>query len=117
MTIPSPGKSPKQPLPGLGLHDPLHGRQACTEFISFHQGVGQIYPREGLLSCRLFSKRGQICDIPAHPQSLNDAKYVFLSSIHVWCFWCLLSPVLYITYKGRQKMIMLELGRSEGENV
>ena len=29
MTIPSPGRSPKQPLPGIGLHDPLHGRQAC----------------------------------------------------------------------------------------
>ena len=27
-TIPSPGWSTKQPLPGVGLHDPLHGRQA-----------------------------------------------------------------------------------------
>ena len=51
-TIPSPGRSPKQPLPGIGLHDPLHGRQACPEFNSLHQGVGQISPREGLLSCR-----------------------------------------------------------------
>ena len=31
-TIPSPGRSPKQPLPGIGLHDPLHGRQARPEF-------------------------------------------------------------------------------------
>ena len=44
-TIPSPGRSPKQPLPGVGLHDPLHGRQACPESNSFHQGVSQIYPR------------------------------------------------------------------------
>ena len=40
--ISSPGKSPKQPLPEIGLHDPLHGRQACPEFIAFDQGVGQI---------------------------------------------------------------------------
>ena len=38
-TIPSPGRSPKQPLPGIGLQDPLHGRQAYPEFIAFDQGV------------------------------------------------------------------------------
>ena len=42
-TISSPGRSPKNPLPGIGLHDPLHDRQACPEFIAFNQGVGQIY--------------------------------------------------------------------------
>ena len=31
-TIVSPGRSPKQPIPGIGLHDPLHGRQACSKF-------------------------------------------------------------------------------------
>ena len=41
-TIPSPGWSPKQSLPGIGLHDPLHGREACPEFNSFYQGVGQM---------------------------------------------------------------------------
>ena len=41
----SPGRSPKQSLPRIGLHDPLHGRQACPEFIAFDQGVGQICPR------------------------------------------------------------------------
>ena len=44
-TISSPGRSPKQPLPGIGLHDPLHGRQTCPEFIAFDKGVGQICPR------------------------------------------------------------------------
>ena len=44
-TISSPGKSPKQPLLGIRLHDPLYGRQACPEFIAFDQGVGQICPR------------------------------------------------------------------------
>ena len=66
-TITSPGWSPKQPLPRIGLHDLLYGRQACPEFNSFHHGVGQICPREGLFSCRPLSKRGQICDIPDPP--------------------------------------------------
>ena len=40
----------------------------------FHQGVGQISAREGLFSCRLFPKRGQICYIPPPlPQSLNGS--------------------------------------------
>ena len=74
-TIPSPGRSPKQPLPGIGLHDPLYGRQACPKCSSFLQRVGQISPREGLFSCRPLSKREHICDIPAPPpQSLNDSK-------------------------------------------
>ena len=72
--IPSPGRSPKQPLPGIGLHDPLHGREACPEFNSFNQRVGQIYSREGLFSYRLFPKRGRVCYIPAPPQSLNDSQ-------------------------------------------
>ena len=64
-TISSPGRSSKQPLPGTGLHYPLHGRQACPEVIAFDQGVGQICPRQRLFSCRFLPKRGQICYIPA----------------------------------------------------
>ena len=45
VTISSPGRSPKQSLPGIGLHDLLHGRQACPEFITFDQGSGQICSR------------------------------------------------------------------------
>ena len=41
-TILSPGRSLKQPLPEIGLHDPLHGQQACPEFIAFDKGFGQI---------------------------------------------------------------------------
>ena len=66
-TISSPGRSPKEHHPGIGLHDPLHGRQACSEFNSFHKGFSQISPREGLFSCRSLPKRGQMCDIPAPP--------------------------------------------------
>ena len=70
-TISSPGRSPKRPLPGMRLHDPLHGRQACPKFIAFDQGVGQICPRSGLFSCRSLPKRGQICYTPPPPLSLN----------------------------------------------
>ena len=69
--IPSPGRSPKQPLPGIGLQDPLHGRQASPEFNSFHQGVGQICPRLGLFSYRPLPKRVQTCYISSPPQSLD----------------------------------------------
>ena len=41
----SPERSLKRPLPGMRLHDPRHGRQACPKFIAFDQGVGQICPR------------------------------------------------------------------------
>ena len=68
-----PGEVTKQPLPGTGLHYPLNGWQACPELNSFQNGVRQISPREGLFSYRPPSKRGQICDIPAPPQSLNDS--------------------------------------------
>ena len=44
-TVLSPGRSPIQPLPGIGLYDPLHDWQACPEFIAFHQGGGQICSR------------------------------------------------------------------------
>ena len=47
-TIPPPWMSPKQTLPGMVLHDPLHCRQACPELNSFHRGVDQTCPREGL---------------------------------------------------------------------
>ena len=66
-TISSPGRSPKQPLPGMRLHDPLHGRQAFPKSIAFDQGIGQTCPRKGLFSCHSLPKRGQICYIPSPP--------------------------------------------------
>ena len=42
-----PGRSPKNHLPGIGLHDPLHGRQACPEIDSFHQGLVNNVPGRG----------------------------------------------------------------------
>ena len=72
LTIPSWGLSPENPLPGVGLYDPLQGRQACLEFNSFHHGVGQICPWEGLFSCRPLQKRRQVCDTP---HLLNDSHF------------------------------------------
>ena len=46
-TISSPGRLPKQYLPGIGLHDSLHGREACPEFIAFDQGNGKKMSLEG----------------------------------------------------------------------
>ena len=43
--ISSPGRSPKQSLSGIELHDPLHDRRDCPESIAFDQGVGQICPQ------------------------------------------------------------------------
>ena len=46
----APGDGTKTASSGGRTTDPLHGWQACLEFNSFHQGVGQISPRERLLS-------------------------------------------------------------------
>ena len=105
-TIPSPGKTPKQPLPGMGLHDPLHGRQACPKFNSFHQRVGQISPPEGLFSCSLLPKRGQICYIPAPPpQSLNDSKRVHkMNNDEI--------PLIYVSRVDKMRLDSILLGET-----
>ena len=47
-TIPSPGRSPKQPLPGMGLHAPLlHGRQACPNSTHSTRGLVKYFPVRG----------------------------------------------------------------------
>ena len=59
-TIPPPRMSPEQPLLGIGLYVQLHERQACPKVNSFHEGVGQTFARDGLLSYRPLPERGQI---------------------------------------------------------
>ena len=59
-----PTRYPKQPLPGIGLHGPLHGWQACSKFNSFHQGVGSNMSSGEDIFVPSLPKRGQICDIP-----------------------------------------------------
>ena len=63
-TVLSPERSPQQSLSGIGLHDPLHGRQACPEFDSLHPGVGQISPLEKLFFCRSLPNREYVFDTP-----------------------------------------------------
>ena len=63
-TIPSTGRSPKQPLPRIGLN---YTRQACPEFHLFRRGVGQVCTPKELFSCRPLPKRGHICNIMSPP--------------------------------------------------
>ena len=40
----SPGISPKQLIPGMGVNDPLYKRQILPELNSLYQGICQSYP-------------------------------------------------------------------------
>ena len=46
-TISSPGRSPKQPLPGMRLPDPLHGRQAAPNLSHLTRGLLKYVPGRG----------------------------------------------------------------------
>ena len=50
-TTPFPRIPPERPLPGIGLHDPLHDGQAYFEFNLFFLGFRQIRPRELFVPC------------------------------------------------------------------
>ena len=41
----SPGISPKQFIPGMGVNDLPYNTRALPELNSFYQGIGQSYPR------------------------------------------------------------------------
>ena len=71
-TISSPRWSQKQPLPEIGLHDPLHGRQACPEFLAVDQGVVEYVPGRGCFH-PVTSHNGDkfVTPPPPPPQSLN----------------------------------------------
>ena len=68
----SPGRIPKQPLPGIGLNDPLHGRQACPEFIAFDQGLVKYVPGRGYFRA-VSSQNGDKFVTSPPPQSLNGS--------------------------------------------
>ena len=85
-TIPYPGMAPKEPLPGIGLNDPLHDPQACPEFYSFYQGVGKKSPPEEQFSCRPFPKRDKTVTPPPPPiveRLLNSLHYSIRSRVEV----------------------------------
>ena len=77
-TIPSPGRSIIQPLQGIGLRDPLHGQQACPNSTHITRGMVKEVPGRGCFHAVPSPKRGQVCNIPARPQSLNDSNIVCL---------------------------------------
>ena len=69
----SPGRSPKQPLSGIGLHDPLHmvGKLAPNP-THLTRGFGKYVP--GRSYFRAFpSQNGDKIVTSPTPQSLNDS--------------------------------------------
>ena len=76
-TIPSPGWSPKQPLPRVGLHDLPYGRQVCPEFnlvqLSSPGGWSNLSPGGAIFVPSPF-RTGTNLLHPRPPQSLNDSK-------------------------------------------
>ena len=70
-TISFPGRSPKQPLPGIGLHDPLHDWQDCPEFIVFDIGGWSNMSPVGTIFVPFPPKTGNNLLHPRPCQSLN----------------------------------------------
>ena len=56
----------------MRLHDPVHGRQACPEFIAFDQGVDQVSGR-GYFRTVPSQNGGKLVTSPPPPQSLNGS--------------------------------------------
>ena len=74
-TISSPGRSPKQPLAGIELHDPLHGWQACPEFITFDQGLVKYVPGRDYFRAVSYQNGDKfVTPPPPPPQSLNWSR-------------------------------------------
>ena len=76
-----PGEYTKTAPSGMRLHDPLHGRQACPEFIAFDQGVGRICSRRGYF--RAFSSQNGDKYITSPPppsivECIHPAIYLIL---------------------------------------
>ena len=72
-TISSPGLSPKQPLPGIELHNPLHDWQACPEFIAFTKGVVKYVTGRGYFRGGSSQNGENVVTSPPPPQSLNGS--------------------------------------------
>ena len=58
-TISSPGRSPKQPLPGIRLHDLLHGRKLVPNSTHSTRGLVKYVPDRGYFRAVL-SQNGDI---------------------------------------------------------
>ena len=108
-TISSPGRSPKHLLPGIGRYDPLHGRQACPEFIAFDQGVGQICPRLGLFSCSFLPKRGENYYIPSRPNrsTVGASMVTYQGSTRSELPWRLLALCRHTLGSERHRYVII----------
>ena len=113
-TIPSPEMARKQPLPGIGLHDPLHNRQACPEFNLFHQGVGQISLPEGLFLCRPLPKPGQICGIALEPPAAQS-----FTAVATWerADENLFSILFFTTERSANNVVKKHMGKTREDGV
>ena len=80
-TTPSPGRSSKHPLPGIGLHDPLHGRQACPKIQLIPPGGWSNMSPVGAIFVPFPLKTGTKLLHPLPPpQSLNRSYKVLVCS-------------------------------------
>ena len=80
-TIPSPVWSSKQSLSGIGLHDPLHGRQDCPEFTSFHQGMVKYVPGKGYFRAVPSQNGDEVATFPT-PPIVKRLEYTSKSAYH-----------------------------------
>ena len=70
----SPGRSPKQLLPGIGLHDPHMVGKLDLNSTNFTKGFwSNMSPGGDLLFVSFLSKAGTNLRHPPSPQSLNDS--------------------------------------------
>ena len=66
-TISSPGWSPKQPLPRIGLHDLLYGRQVALNSTHFTRGLVKYIPGRGYFRAVPFQNEDTFATFPTPP--------------------------------------------------
>ena len=90
-TISSPGGLPKQPLPGIGLHNPLHGRQACPEFTAFDQrGLVKYVPGRSDFGAVSSQNGDKLVTLPPPPPIVERVT----SRVHIHSGWYARIPLI-----------------------
>ena len=74
--ISSPGRSPKYPLPGIGLHDLLRGRQIVPNSIYFTKALVKQAPGRGYFRV-VPSQNGDKFMISPPPPIIERLSYEF----------------------------------------
>ena len=89
-----PGEVTKKNLPGIGLHDPVHGRQPCPEFNSFHQWVSKKVPSRGYF--RAVSYQNGDTFVTSPPPPIVERFITAIICSRVWRFFAVLRlPFLF----------------------